>query len=216
MTHHTKDKGDLAVMKTMLNLTEKGFDILTPTVSEHLPFDLVGYRDNTFYRFQVKYRSDGFISNKTSWSDKNGSHVKEYGKSDFDYYALYIPDVDKVCYPSIFFGGSKITTTVPDSANPFYWYEDFLELTDSASKRTYKDFGYTLTKRINPWNQGPRIEYRKVVRPSKEELEKLLWEKPMMQLSKDFGVSDKAISKWAKSYGIETPGRGYWAKQKVK
>lgn len=55
-------------------------------------------------------------------------------------------------------------------------------------------------------------ECRKVVRPSKEELEKLVWEKPTLQIAKDFGVSDKAIEKWCKSYNISKPPRGYWAK----
>jgi 5-methylcytosine-specific restriction endonuclease McrA len=65
----------------------------------------------------------------------------------------------------------------------------------------------------NPnWRNTPRPDARKVSRPSKEELEKLLWEKPTTQLAVDFGVSDNAIAKWAKSYGIEKPPRGYWAK----
>ena len=59
---------------------------------------------------------------------------------------------------------------------------------------------------------APRLNTRKVIRPSKEELEKLLWKKPTMQLAKEFGVSDSAISKWAKIYGILKPPRGYWAK----
>lgn len=56
---------------------------------------------------------------------------------------------------------------------------------------------------------------RRVERPSKEELSKLIWEKPTTQLAKDFGVSDKAIEKWCKSYGIEKPPRGYWAKKQA-
>jgi DNA-binding transcriptional MerR regulator len=39
-------------------------------------------------------------------------------------------------------------------------------------------------------------------RPSKEELEKLIWEKPFTELGKQFGVSDNAIRKWCKDYGI--------------
>lgn len=57
---------------------------------------------------------------------------------------------------------------------------------------------------------------RKVDRPSKEALGKLLWEKPTMQLAEEFGVSDVAISKWAKSYGLSKPPRGYWEKEKSK
>lgn len=55
-------------------------------------------------------------------------------------------------------------------------------------------------------------ENRKVSRPSKEKLLSLLWRKPMTTLAKEFGVSDNAIRKWAKSYKIPFPPRGYWAK----
>lgn len=53
---------------------------------------------------------------------------------------------------------------------------------------------------------------KRTERPTSEELQKLIWEKPTMLLAKDFGVSDKAIEKWCKSYGIEKPPRGYWNK----
>jgi len=68
---------------------------------------------------------------------------------------------------------------------------------------------------LNPnWRNIPRPDSRKVVRPSEQELERLLWEKPTTQLAKEFGVSSKAIEKWAKSYGISKPPRGYWMKIK--
>lgn len=56
---------------------------------------------------------------------------------------------------------------------------------------------------------------RKVERPSKNELEILIWSKPTTHLAQDFGVSDKAIEKWCKAYGIEKPPRGYWAKKQA-
>jgi Zn finger protein HypA/HybF involved in hydrogenase expression len=54
-----------------------------------------------------------------------------------------------------------------------------------------------------------RIDY-----PSKELLEKLLWEKPTVQIAKDYGVSDNAVAKWAKKYNLNKPSRGYWTKVK--
>jgi 5-methylcytosine-specific restriction endonuclease McrA len=66
---------------------------------------------------------------------------------------------------------------------------------------------------INPeWRHQPRPNTRKVERPTKEELEQLLWEKPTVQLAIEFCVSDNAVSKWAKSYGLSKPPPGYWAK----
>jgi predicted RNA-binding Zn-ribbon protein involved in translation (DUF1610 family) len=59
-----------------------------------------------------------------------------------------------------------------------------------------------------------RKSLRRVDRPSKEELIKLVYALPMLQLSKQFGVSDKAIAKWCNEYGIEKPPVGYWAKRR--
>ena len=56
------------------------------------------------------------------------------------------------------------------------------------------------------------MKTRKVERPSKEELFKLIWEIPTIHIAKKYKVSDKAISKWCKIYEIVKPPRGYWTK----
>lgn len=57
------------------------------------------------------------------------------------------------------------------------------------------------------------LNQRRVERPTKEELEKLVWQYSMLQLGKMYGVSDNAVRKWCKSYGIvDLPTRGYWRK----
>ncbi len=99
--HHTKDKGDLGVLKAQLDLFEQGFLILNP-VTEHAPFDLVGYREGRFVRIQVKYKSvdrTGGITVhfRSSWSDRNGTHVRQVDKSEVDLYCIYCPDTDE-CY----------------------------------------------------------------------------------------------------------------------
>jgi hypothetical protein len=208
--HHTKDKGDIATTQAIADLTKKGYAILVPAVSEHLPFDFVAFKENKFYRIQAKYSSDGRVKGQTSWNDKHGTHIHKYGINDFDYYAIYLSEKNIVIYPSIKFSGSTFTIEVPNSATPFYWYEDFLNFTDVAEKKTYKDFGKEITFVSTNKTIEAATKRRKVIRPSKEELEKLLWQKPTSQLAKDFGVSDKAIEKWAKAYGLEKPGRGYW------
>ena len=67
---------------------------------------------------------------------------------------------------------------------------------------------------VHPNKRVPHMKARKVERPSKEELEKMLWEKPTTCLAKEFGVSGKAIEKWCKTYGIQKPPRGYWNRNK--
>lgn len=56
---------------------------------------------------------------------------------------------------------------------------------------------------LNPnWNNQDRPHKRKVVRPSKEELEVLIKTIPMVHIGKQFGVSDNAVRKWAKRYQL--------------
>ena len=82
--HHTKEKGDLGVLKAQLDLFEQGFIILNP-VTEHAPFDLVAYREKEFKRIQVKYKSvdkTGAITVhfRSSWADKSGTHMRQIDK----------------------------------------------------------------------------------------------------------------------------------------
>ena len=65
---------------------------------------------------------------------------------------------------------------------------------------------------IVPKRRPPPPRPAKIVWPSPETLEKLLWEKPTSQFAKDLGVSDKAIEKHCKKLGLKKPPRGYWAK----
>ena len=206
--HHTKTKADVAVTKAIADLTTKGYVVLTPVVCEHLPFDLVVWKEDKFLKIQVKYSSFGQVAGFTCWNDKNGIHKRKYQTDDFDYYAIYLPEKDKVIYPKVDYMGVNIRIKLPNSSTPFYWWEDFLELESECSKRKLEEFGVKIKKRYSA-----RLYSRKVKRPSKKELEKLVWEKPTIQIAKDFGVSDQAVAKWCKNYGIKKPPRGYWAKK---
>lgn len=102
--HHTKNKGDLGVLKAKLDLFSKGYLILNPE-SEHSPFDIVGYKDGVFIRVQVKYRKSTngsvVVKNSTNWADKNGSHVIEYSKEEIDFFCIYVPDLDLCFYVNV-------------------------------------------------------------------------------------------------------------------
>lgn len=58
----------------------------------------------------------------------------------------------------------------------------------------------------------PRPNTRKVVRPSADELYKLVWEQPASNIAVRFGVSDSVIVKWCRAAGVKKPPRGYWTK----
>ena len=109
--HHTKNKGDLGVLKAKCDLYEKGFLILTPE-TEHAPFDLVAWKDGHFKTVQVKYRdaSTGSLEVRfrSNWADKNGYHAKPINKSFVDVYCVYCPQTDE-CY---YFDPSKFRKSI--------------------------------------------------------------------------------------------------------
>jgi hypothetical protein len=52
------------------------------------------------------------------------------------------------------------------------------------------------------------------IRPSKDELQKLVETTPIIKIGEMFDVTDNAVRKWMKKYGIEKMyGIGYWAKK---
>jgi len=99
--HHTKEKGDLGVLKAQLDLFNKGFTVCTP-LTEHAPFDLVVCKDGTCKTIQVKHRHlDRYgkfnVRFSNNHSDSNGTHTKEVNKELIDFYCVYCPETD-LCY----------------------------------------------------------------------------------------------------------------------
>src|SRR5688572_25792612 len=51
---------------------------------------------------------------------------------------------------------------------------------------------------------------------SREELYERVWNAPMVEVAKDYGVSDVMLAKVCKGLRIPCPGRGHWAKVEAK
>lgn len=58
-----------------------------------------------------------------------------------------------------------------------------------------------------------RLASRKVTRPSKEDLQEMVWTTPSSKIAKGLGVADTVIGKWCREYRIEKPPKGYWARR---
>lgn len=199
--HHTKNKGDLGVAKVIADLIDKGYGILLP-MSEHLPYDVVAADDNgNLLKIQVKYRAGESVSLSayTSWADKNGSHKAFYTSKDFDFFAVYSPEVDKVIYVPWCgeFKQMSIRVFTPNSATPYYWYEDFLDLNDSLPERRKHDTLPYIQHRNLSKNRKTKISW-----PSVEEVISMVQDTSFLQVGKDLGVSDNAVRKYLKRNGV--------------
>lgn len=61
---------------------------------------------------------------------------------------------------------------------------------------------YCNPRKSNEWRKKPRLKQRKVNRPTKKELTILISDLPWVAIGRKYGVSDNAVRKWARSYGI--------------
>lgn len=105
--------------------------------------------------------------------------------------------------------------------NPDWSYSTF-PVTDDASSPLYPwpcvNCGKIIVgSEANYCSDTCRITVtRKVERPEKQELTALIQTTPMTAIGARYGVSDNAVRKWCRSYGIELPNRqGYWARHKA-
>ncbi len=103
MKNTTCDKGDIAVAKTIADLTAKGIKIAVP-LSAHLPFDLIAFDENyKSSRIQVKYCSNDkrLILSTQTVSVSSKVKVKPINFNHIDTYAVYSSVTDKVYYVNI-------------------------------------------------------------------------------------------------------------------
>lgn len=137
MIHHTKNKGDLGVMKAQADLCSKGYLVCIP-LSEHSPFDLIAYRSGRFKRIQVKARSirNGKLSIRFehSYSDKKGVHSKRVNLTAIDVYCVYCFETDTCYYFKAHVGRGKTTinlrvnTPKNNQGKHIRWAKDYREV----------------------------------------------------------------------------------------
>lgn len=175
-------------------------------MSENAPYDLICDTGTKLLRIQVKYRKDGCIPDKTTWTDKSGVHSNKIDTNKIDFFALVNEDYTKICYPPSVFTGKSFNWIIPKIYQSYYFWED------------YQNFVYDNypIKTNNP-NEIKDLRKKsnhsvplKIVWPSVQEMTQLVFQKPTNQLSKDLGVSDVAIGKFCKKHSIKKPTRGYW------
>ncbi len=92
---------------------------------------------------------------------------------------------------------------------------EFLSEPQEKIEKRIKNKKIKEEKKTNPnWRSEPKFNRRKVVRPSREELEKMIWEFPILIIAKNFNLTGNAIHKWIEDYNITNkPPQCYWAKR---
>ena len=118
--HHTKTKGDIAVLCCAADLARKGFLVLWPC-TEHAPFDLVAYREGRFIRVQVRYvcarRGRIQVTFTNSYGDASGSHKRRLDRRHVDLVCAYCPDTETCYYIKLVEKAESATLRIGKTAN---------------------------------------------------------------------------------------------------
>jgi hypothetical protein len=138
MAHHTKDKGDLAVAKTIAHLLAHDIRVCTP-LSEHLPFDLIAVMPDmvTLKRVQVKYRAMKYgaveFPFRANYFNSKRIYSVAVDLTHLDSYALFCPDNEQVYYlrsDEVPEGALSISMRVNPSKNGqtknIWWAQNFV------------------------------------------------------------------------------------------
>ena len=176
---------------------------------------------NRFYEIDFAHveSKTGFEINGNQHYNSDGT-LKDYYKERQQHFINLGWKIVEIHY-SLCFKEEVISSIISLSFSDFKLCQDKVQEIDNArlERRAAKLLKKISNKERKGRHSNKRKSYhlsrRKVERPSKEELKKMLWETPTVQLAKKFGVSDKAIEKWAKAYNLEKPARGYWEKLKA-
>lgn len=87
------------------------------------------------------------------------------------------------------------------------------------NKKVCKDCGCDIhrtsirCKKCNGKYRKNKMYNRNVRWIDEQTLQRLVWEKPLRDIAKDYNVSDVTIGKWCKKYNISVPPTGYWIKK---
>ena len=224
----TKWKGALGAAKAIAAFAALRIPAFQAVAVEHLPYDMIVAFADSFQKVQVKYREAGAagtvtVPDATSWSNSQGAHRRPYRRADFDVLALYIPDVDRVLFLPFTMVGKTVSLRRHQSAG-YYWWEDFLEYPPRSpakhppvlSRRALHLAARSATGAVGPSEcalpSSPTGRPSKIRWPAPEELARLVDSMPVSALALQLGVSDNAVRKHCRSWGVPLKPRGHWAR----
>lgn len=207
MLTETLIKGQLVELLVQAELIRYGFDISIPNYNASR-YDLIADTGEQLLRIQIKkslgknegsFSFDGFSQNVRASENKA---KRKYTKEEIDYFATvwknktYLIPVEEVSYSKTLYENDE-TYLAKNVLRKFHRLSDD-ELYNYSEKKKGKCLkcGAEIQSASTLCRKCKNLSERKVERPNREELKKLIYENSFSALGRKFGVSDNAIRKW--------------------
>lgn len=158
------------------------------------------YREYSVFPYFIDF---AFVNEKIAVEIDGSQHLEEDRKKrDEEKDKLLISNgwkVLRIAAIEVIRDGTKALSVILEllaGSNKQYAKVGILKAPKTRKKVIRGEDGLSDKERLRAFSQ------RKVERPNKEELETLIKEKPFTRIAEQYGVSDKAITKWCKYYGL--------------
>jgi hypothetical protein len=216
---NSKDKGNIGESVALTEFTKRGIQVSIP-FGDNARYDLIADFNGKLNKIQVKYCNQEVVNGSiccpcaSSTNHTTNKHYDTY-ENDIDYFVFYLAEWDETLIVPIEIIGDKksicFRQTIPIASKNYnlvsdYTFKKFFKEENSIKveksplllyKNKCIDCGTPISDNATRCRSCvAKMQPRKVERPSREELKELIRHTPFTKIGEQYGVSDKAITKW--------------------
>ena len=218
---NSKDKGNIGEAITLAEFTKRGIQVSIP-FGDNARYDLIADFNNKLNKIQVKYCNQEIKNGSiTCPCISSINHTTNKGpityENDIDYFVFYLAEWNDIIIVPIEEIGNKksisFRKTIPVASQNYHLVQDYtftkffdnktedepiIDLHNSLKKKnTCIDCGTPISNNATRCKScAAKMQRKKTDRPDRETLKELVRHTPFTQIANQYGVSDKAITKW--------------------